>query len=129
MHKKKLDQKRLESSSTAAPSEADHLTFGPETHLHMLEVTPREDLAAIGNAARLIQRAFRKHRGIGVALAAPWTPTSAVRMSPYCSQSGVTLRTKSRSEFEVMLDDLSKRKCVGTDIKLLLRRQRNVSHH
>ena len=71
MHKKKLDQKRLESSSTAAPSEADHLTFGPETHLHMLEVTPREDLAAIGNAARLIQRAFRRHRGIGMALAAP----------------------------------------------------------
>ena len=27
MHKKKLDQKRSESSSTAAPSEADHLTI------------------------------------------------------------------------------------------------------
>ena len=27
MHKNKLDQKRLESSSTAAPSEADHLTI------------------------------------------------------------------------------------------------------
>ena len=71
MHKRRLAQKRLESCSTAAPSEADHLTFGPETHLRMFEVTPPEDLAAIGKAARLIQRAFRKHRGIGGALAAP----------------------------------------------------------
>ena len=63
----------------------------------------QEDLAAIGNAAWLIQRAFRKRRGIG--------------MSQYCSQSGVTLRTKSRSEFGAMPGDLSKRKYVGTDIK------------
>ena len=35
----------------------------------------------------------------------------------------------SKAEFEAMLGDLSKSKCVGRDIKRLLRRQRNVSHH
>ena len=71
MHQRKLAQKRLESCSTAAPSEADHLTFGRETHLRMLEVTPPEDQAEMGKAAQLIQRTFRKHRGVGGALAAP----------------------------------------------------------
>ena len=66
MHQKKLAEKLLESCSTAASAEAKHFTFGRETHLRMLEVTPPEDLAA-----QLIQRAFRKHRGIGGALAAP----------------------------------------------------------
>ena len=65
MHKRKLVQKLLESCSTAAPSEADHLMFGREAHLRMLEVTSPAELAAFGKAARAIQRAFRKHRGAG----------------------------------------------------------------
>ena len=62
MHKRKL---ALLESSTAAPSEADHLMFGREAHLRMLEVTSPAELAAFGKAARAIQRAFRKHRGAG----------------------------------------------------------------
>ena len=62
MHKRKL---ALLESSTAAPSEADHLMFGREAHLRMLEVSSPAELAAFGKAARAIQRAFRKHRGAG----------------------------------------------------------------
>ena len=71
MHQNILAEAILESCSTAAPSEAEHFTFDRETHLHMLRVSTSIELAAMGKAAQLIQRAFRKHSNERVGLAAP----------------------------------------------------------
>ena len=66
MHRRKLTESWHSDVSTAAPSEssaADHPTFDSEAHWRMLQESSQPQLAAKGQAARLIQRAWRKHRG------------------------------------------------------------------
>jgi len=62
MHRRKLRGGQSSIPSTAAPSEAD-VALGRQAHMRMLEVTPQAEIAALEQAARLIQRAWRKRRG------------------------------------------------------------------
>ena len=60
MHRK--NERGRASIPSCTASTADHLVLGRAAHICMLEVTSQAELAALGAAARRIQRAWHGHR-------------------------------------------------------------------